>query len=156
MSATRSQYPRCALARRLSQIAQSRDDRGGALVFRTHHPVGDEAETDTALGIGEADLSPRAVMSKVAIGEIAPSGGVELEAITPAAEGWLATKDGYALALCAGRLGDGGMWYGVIALLPLALGSWTLALVFSVLNAAVLCWRIRVEEGSLAPRRTTA
>ncbi|WP_395023019.1 isoprenylcysteine carboxyl methyltransferase family protein [Dongia sp.] len=41
-----------------------------------------------------------------------------------------------------------------IALLPLALGSWTLALVFSGLNAAVLSWRIRVEEGSLAPRRT--
>jgi methyltransferase len=43
-----------------------------------------------------------------------------------------------------------------IALLPLALGSWTLALVFSLLNAAVLFWRIRVEEGSLAPRRNTA
>jgi len=43
-----------------------------------------------------------------------------------------------------------------IALLPLALGSWTLAVVFSVLNAAVLFWRIRVEEGSLAPRRNAA
>ena len=43
-----------------------------------------------------------------------------------------------------------------IALLPLALGSWTLAVVFSVLNAAVLFWRIRTEEGSLAPRRNTA
>jgi len=43
-----------------------------------------------------------------------------------------------------------------IALLPLALGSWTLAAVFSVLNAAVLLWRIRVEEGSLAPRRNAA
>jgi methyltransferase len=43
-----------------------------------------------------------------------------------------------------------------IALLPLALGSWTLAAVFSALNAAVLCWRIRVEEGSLAGRRKTA
>jgi methyltransferase len=43
-----------------------------------------------------------------------------------------------------------------IALLPLALGSWTLALVFSLLNAAVLAWRIRVEEGSLAPRRKAA
>ena len=43
-----------------------------------------------------------------------------------------------------------------IALLPLALGSWTLALIFSVLNAAVLAWRIRVEEGSLAPRRNAA
>ena len=43
-----------------------------------------------------------------------------------------------------------------IALLPLALGSWTLAALFSVLNAAVLLWRIRVEEGSLAPRRNAA
>jgi methyltransferase len=43
-----------------------------------------------------------------------------------------------------------------IALLPLALGSWALAAVFSVLNAAILWWRIRVEEGSLAPRRKTA
>ena len=43
-----------------------------------------------------------------------------------------------------------------IALLPLALGSWTLAAVFSVLNAAIVWWRIRVEEGSLAPRRKTA
>jgi methyltransferase len=43
-----------------------------------------------------------------------------------------------------------------IALLPLALGSWILAAVFSMLNAAVLLWRIRVEEGSLTPRRNTA
>lgn len=45
---------------------------------------------------------------------------------------------------------------GEIALLPLALGSWTLAAIFSVLNAAILYWRIRVEEGSLAPRRNAA
>jgi methyltransferase len=43
-----------------------------------------------------------------------------------------------------------------IALLPLALGSWTLAVVFSVLNAAMLLWRIRIEESSLAPRRHAA
>jgi methyltransferase len=43
-----------------------------------------------------------------------------------------------------------------IALLPLALGSWPLALLFSLLNAAVLAWRIRIEEATLAPRRTTA
>lgn len=43
-----------------------------------------------------------------------------------------------------------------IALLPLALGSWTLAVVFSALNGAVLFWRIRVEDGSLAPRRNAA
>jgi methyltransferase len=43
-----------------------------------------------------------------------------------------------------------------IALLPLALGSWILAAVFSMLNAAVLLRRIRVEEGSLAPRRNAA
>jgi methyltransferase len=43
-----------------------------------------------------------------------------------------------------------------IALLPLALGSWTLAAAFSALNAAALIWRIRVEEGILAPRRNAA
>jgi methyltransferase len=43
-----------------------------------------------------------------------------------------------------------------IALLPLALGSWTLAALFTVLNAAVLFRRIRIEEGSLAPRRNAA
>jgi methyltransferase len=43
-----------------------------------------------------------------------------------------------------------------IALLPLAVGSWTLAAVFSALNAAVLFRRIRVEESSLAARRNTA
>jgi methyltransferase len=40
-----------------------------------------------------------------------------------------------------------------IALLPLALGSWPLALGFSVVNAIVLAWRIRAEETALAPRR---
>ena len=40
-----------------------------------------------------------------------------------------------------------------IALLPLALGAPALAIVFTLLNAAVLAWRIRVEESTLAPRR---
>ena len=40
-----------------------------------------------------------------------------------------------------------------IALLPLALGSWPLALGFSIANAIVLAWRIRTEETTLAPRR---
>jgi methyltransferase len=40
-----------------------------------------------------------------------------------------------------------------VAVLPLALGSWQLALGFSLLNAAMLAWRIRVEETGLAPRR---
>ena len=40
-----------------------------------------------------------------------------------------------------------------VALLPLALGSWPLAIGFSLLNAAILAWRIRVEETGLAPRR---
>jgi methyltransferase len=43
-----------------------------------------------------------------------------------------------------------------IALLPMALGSWTVAAIFTALNAAVLTWRIRVEDGSLASRRTAA
>jgi methyltransferase len=42
---------------------------------------------------------------------------------------------------------------GEIALLPLAFAQWPLALVFSVLNAALLAWRIRVEDAALAPRR---
>jgi methyltransferase len=40
-----------------------------------------------------------------------------------------------------------------IALLPLALGAWPLALLFSLANAAAIAWRIRVEESTLAPRR---
>jgi methyltransferase len=42
---------------------------------------------------------------------------------------------------------------GEIALLPLAFGAWRIALVFSLLNAALLAWRIRLEEGALSPRR---
>ena len=40
-----------------------------------------------------------------------------------------------------------------IALLPLAFGAWRLALVASIANAAMLAWRIRVEERAIAPRR---
>ncbi len=40
-----------------------------------------------------------------------------------------------------------------IALLPLALGSWPLALGFSIANAVALAWRIRAEEATLAARR---
>ena len=40
-----------------------------------------------------------------------------------------------------------------IALLPLALGSWPLALGFSIVHAIVLAWRIRAEETTLASRR---
>ena len=42
---------------------------------------------------------------------------------------------------------------GEIAVLPLAFGAWPIALVFSVLNAALLAWRIRIENGTLTPRR---
>jgi methyltransferase len=41
-----------------------------------------------------------------------------------------------------------------IALLPLALGVWPLAFAFSVANALLVAWRIRVEEAALAPRRS--
>lgn len=41
---------------------------------------------------------------------------------------------------------------GEIAVLPLVFGLWEIALVFSVLNAAVLAWRIRVEDAALAAR----
>jgi methyltransferase len=40
-----------------------------------------------------------------------------------------------------------------IPLLPLAFGAWRLALTFGLANAALLCWRIRLEERTLAPRR---
>lgn len=42
---------------------------------------------------------------------------------------------------------------GEIAVLPLAFGAWRIALIFSVLNALLLAWRIRVEERGLALRR---
>lgn len=43
-----------------------------------------------------------------------------------------------------------------IAVLPLAFGAWPIALVFFLANAAILAWRIRVEEQALAPRRSLA
>ena len=40
-----------------------------------------------------------------------------------------------------------------IAILPLAFGAWQITLAFSILNAAVLAWRIRVEDMALAASR---
>lgn len=40
-----------------------------------------------------------------------------------------------------------------VAVLPLAFGAWRLALVFSVLNAALLAWRLRAENRALAAQR---
>ncbi|WP_142850004.1 isoprenylcysteine carboxyl methyltransferase family protein [Telmatospirillum sp. J64-1] len=42
---------------------------------------------------------------------------------------------------------------GEIAVLPLAFGAWQIALVFSLLNGALLAWRIHVENQVLAVRR---
>jgi len=42
---------------------------------------------------------------------------------------------------------------GEIAVLPLIFGAWQIALVFSVANAILLAWRIRIEDAALAPRR---
>ncbi len=39
-----------------------------------------------------------------------------------------------------------------IALLPLALDSWPLALGFSIVNAIVLAWRIRAENATFRDR----
>ena len=39
-----------------------------------------------------------------------------------------------------------------IAVLPLVFGAWRIALVFSVLNAAILSWRIKIENAALAER----
>jgi methyltransferase len=41
---------------------------------------------------------------------------------------------------------------GEIAVLPLVFGQWQIALVFSLLNTAVLGWRIRLENAALATR----
>ena len=44
-----------------------------------------------------------------------------------------------------------------IAVLPLAFGAWEIAALFSILNLALLAWRIHVETTALAPRgRVTA
>jgi len=43
-----------------------------------------------------------------------------------------------------------------IAVLPLAFGSWAIALVFTVLNAVLSGWRIHVEEAALGDPRTAA
>jgi methyltransferase len=40
-----------------------------------------------------------------------------------------------------------------IAVLPLVFGAWPLSLVFSLLNGALLAWRIRIEDRALASRR---
>jgi methyltransferase len=45
---------------------------------------------------------------------------------------------------------------GEIALLPLAFGELWVAIVFTVLNAAMLAWRIRQEDAALAIRRARA
>jgi methyltransferase len=45
---------------------------------------------------------------------------------------------------------------GEIAMLPLAFGEVTVAIVFTVLNAAMLAWRIRQEDRTLAARRVPA
>lgn len=45
---------------------------------------------------------------------------------------------------------------GEIALVPLAFDATTIAVVFSILNGAMLAWRIAVEDRALAPRRLSA
>jgi methyltransferase len=42
---------------------------------------------------------------------------------------------------------------GEVLLLPLVFGEIAVAGVFSILNALLLAWRIRVEDAALAPRR---
>ena len=42
---------------------------------------------------------------------------------------------------------------GEIALLPIAFGLWKTALIFSLLNGAILWVRIRTEESAISPRR---
>tara|TARA_B100001093_G_C26725153_1_gene969580 strand:- start:186 stop:371 length:186 start_codon:yes stop_codon:yes gene_type:complete len=42
---------------------------------------------------------------------------------------------------------------GEIAVLPLVFGAVEIATIFSILNAAVLIWRIKIEENALELRR---
>jgi methyltransferase len=41
-----------------------------------------------------------------------------------------------------------------VAVLPLVFGAWRVAMVFTLVNALLLGWRIRVENAALAERRT--
>ncbi len=43
-----------------------------------------------------------------------------------------------------------------VAILPLAFHAYAIAIVFTVLDAALLAWRIRIENGALQSRRTLA
>lgn len=43
---------------------------------------------------------------------------------------------------------------GEIAVVPLMIGLWEVAVVFSILNLALLAWRIRAEEEALSARRS--
>ena len=43
-----------------------------------------------------------------------------------------------------------------IAVLPLAFGAWEIAGLFSLLNGAVIAWRIRVEELANSERRAAS
>lgn len=45
---------------------------------------------------------------------------------------------------------------GEMVALPMTFGAWRIAAIFSLLNLALLAWRIRVEEQTLAPRRGLA
>lgn len=40
-----------------------------------------------------------------------------------------------------------------ILVLPAIFGAWTIAILFSIANAILLAWRIRIEDAALAPRR---
>lgn len=44
---------------------------------------------------------------------------------------------------------------GEIAVVPLVFGQWPIALVFSLLNAGVLAWRIQVENAALDARASS-
>jgi len=44
--------------------------------------------------------------------------------------------------------------FGEILVLPLAFGEVRVAIVFTILNAMMLAWRIRAEDAALGPRRS--
>ena len=103
------QYAPASVGALLDRRPQSVDYLRCALVFRPHHPVGDEAETDPVKGVSKSDLPPCAVMPETAVTEVAPRSGIELKAIAPAGIRRLASKHRGAFALGSSRLDDNGI-----------------------------------------------
>ena len=148
-----------ALARRNQQRLLA---RGGVEVGRGHYPL--------LVGLHAAWLA--AVAWAVAPGASVAWGWLILFLILQAARVWIIASLGNywttrIISVPGESLVKRGPYrflrhpnYVVVAaeipVLPMVFGEWPLALGFGLANLAVLGWRIRVEERSLAPRRRPA